>query len=55
MAVSNNWCNLDIYINSDKHKDLNFVCANHGEEGKIYPITTIEIAEAQRKDQESKV
>jgi hypothetical protein len=26
--------------------------ANHGEEDKIYPLTTIEMAEAQRKDQE---
>ncbi len=29
--------------------------ANHGEEEEIYPLTTIEIAEAQRKDQELKV
>ncbi len=28
--------------------------ANHKEEDKIYPLTTIEIAEAQRKDQELK-
>ncbi len=32
MAVSNNWCNLDIDVNTDKHKDLNFVFANHEEE-----------------------
>jgi hypothetical protein len=31
------------------------VFANHGEEEEIYPLTTIEIAEAQRKDQELKV
>jgi hypothetical protein len=31
------------------------VFANHGEEDEIYSLTTIEIAEAQRKDQELKV
>jgi hypothetical protein len=31
------------------------VFANHGEEEEINPFTTIEIAEAQRKDQELKV
>jgi hypothetical protein len=55
MAVSNHWCNLDININTNKHKDLNFVFANHGEEEEINPLTTIEIAEAQCKDQELKV
>jgi hypothetical protein len=29
--------------------------ANHGEEEEIYPLNTIEIAEAQHKDQELKV
>ncbi len=29
--------------------------ANYGEEDEIYPLTTIEIAGAQRKDQELKV
>jgi hypothetical protein len=41
-------------MDTDKHKDLNFAFANHREEDEIYPITTIEIAEAQRKDQELK-
>jgi hypothetical protein len=31
------------------------VFANDGEEEEIYPLITIEIAEAQRKDQELKV
>jgi hypothetical protein len=31
------------------------VIANHGEEDEIYPHTIIEIAEAQREDQELKV
>ncbi len=53
MTVSKHWCNLE--IDTHKPKDLNFVFANHGEEEEIYPITTIEIAEAQCKDQELKV
>ncbi len=35
--------------NTSKHEDLNLVFANHGEEDEIYPLTTIEIAEAQQK------
>jgi hypothetical protein len=31
------------------------VFENHGEKDGIYPLTTIEIAEAQRKDQELKI
>jgi hypothetical protein len=31
------------------------VFAHHKEEDKIYPLTTIEISEAQSKDQEIKV
>jgi hypothetical protein len=53
MAVSKHWCNLD--IDTNKHEDLNLVFANHGEEEEIYPLTTIEIKEAQRKDRELKV
>ncbi len=46
-------CNLE--IDTNKHEDLNFKFATHGEEGEIFILTTIEIAEAQRKDQELKV
>jgi hypothetical protein len=53
MAVSKYWCNLE--KDTNKHQDLNFVVANHGKEDEIYPLTTIEIAEAKRKDQELKV
>jgi hypothetical protein len=60
MTVSKNWCkidinsdNLDLY--TDKHDDWNLVFAHHKEEGKIYPLTSTEIADAQRKDQELKV
>ncbi len=50
MTVSKHWCNLE--IDTDKSNGLNFVFANQGEEDVMYPLTTIEIAEAQRKDQE---
>jgi hypothetical protein len=50
MTVSKHWCNLE--IDTNKHGDLNFAFAYHGEEDEIYPLTTIEIAEAQQKDQE---
>ncbi len=53
MTVSKHWCNLEIDINNPK--GLHFAFANNGEEDEIYPLTTIEIAEAQRKDQELKV
>ncbi len=53
MTVSKHWCNLN--IDTHNPKGLNFTFANHGEEEEIYPLTTIEIAEAQRKDQELKV
>jgi hypothetical protein len=52
MTVSKHWCNLE--IDTNKLKDLNFVFANHREEDEIYPLTAIEIVEAQRKDQELK-
>ncbi len=41
--------------NTNKHENLNLVFTNPGEDDKIYPLTTIEIAEAQQKDQELKV
>ncbi len=50
MTVSKHWCNLN--IDTHQTKDLNFAFANHGEEEEIYPLTTIEIAQAQRKDRE---
>jgi hypothetical protein len=52
-TVSKHGCNLE--IDTNKPKDLNFAFANHGEENEIYPLTTIEIAEAKGKDQEPKV
>ncbi len=60
MMVSKNWCeldidsdNLDLYTN--KHDDWNLMFVHHKEEEEIYPLTMIEIAEAQHKDQELKV
>ncbi len=53
MTVSKHWYNLG--IDTNKPEELNFAFANHGEEDEIYPLTTIEIAEAQRKDRELKV
>jgi hypothetical protein len=59
MMVSKNWCKLDIDtdkldLNTDKHDDWNLVFAHHDEEEEKYPLTTIEIAKAQHKDQEPK-
>jgi hypothetical protein len=47
MVVSKHWYNLE--IDTNKQVDLNLVFANHGEEEEIYPLTTVEIAEAQQK------
>jgi hypothetical protein len=47
MTVSKHWCNLE--IDTNKHDYWNLVFAD-----EIYPLTTIEIAEAQCKDQELK-
>ncbi len=33
MTVSKHWCNLE--IDTNKHKDLDFVFANHGQEDEI--------------------
>ena len=54
MAVSKRWCGLNIG-DTVKHEDWNLVFANHGEEDEIYPLTTVEIAEAQMKDQNLKI
>jgi hypothetical protein len=56
MTVLKKWCkpdidldNLDSYTN--KHDDWNLLFAHHKEEDKVYPLTSIEIADAQHKDQ----
>jgi hypothetical protein len=48
VTVSKQWCKL--YVNTNKHDDLNLMFANHGKEDGIYPLTSIEIAIAQKKD-----
>ena len=53
MTVSKHWCNLN--IDTHKPEDLYFTFATHREEDEISLLTTIEIAEAQCKDQELKV
>jgi hypothetical protein len=50
MAVSKQWFKLE--MDTNKHDYLNLVFAKHRQEDKIYPLITIEIAEAQQKDQE---
>jgi hypothetical protein len=60
MTVSKNWCKLDIDLDNldsytNKHVDWNLVFAHHKEEDETYPLTLINIADAQHKDQELKV
>jgi hypothetical protein len=60
MTVLKKWCKLDIDSDSldsytNKHYDWNLVFAHHKEEDEVYPLILIEIADAQRKDQEPKV
>jgi hypothetical protein len=54
MAVSKHWCKQKL-DDTNKHEDLNLMFAIHGEEDKIYPLSTIKIAKAQKKDQESMI
>jgi hypothetical protein len=59
MTDSKKWCKLDIDSDNqdsytDKHDDWNLVFAHHKEEEEVYPLTLIEIADAQCKDQELK-
>jgi hypothetical protein len=53
MAVSKHWHKLE--VDTNKHEDLNHVFANHGEGDETYPLTRIEIAKAQKKDQWLKI
>jgi hypothetical protein len=53
MEVSKHWCELE--LDTNKHENLNLVFAKHGEEEEIYPLTKIEIAKAQKKDQKLKI
>ena len=55
MTVSKHWCNLNMDDTTEHEDHMNLVFTNHGEEEDIYPLTTIEIAEAQKKDQQLKI
>ncbi len=60
MTVSKQLCKLDIDSDNldsytNKHDDWNLVFAHHKEEDEIYPLTLIEIADAQGKNRELKV
>jgi hypothetical protein len=54
LTLSKLWCNVET-DDTIKHESLNFVFATHGEEDEIYPLTSIEIAEAQKKDRNLKI
>jgi len=54
LTLSKHWCKVDT-DDTTKHEDLNLVFATHGEEDEIYPLTIIEIAEAQKKDRNLKI
>jgi hypothetical protein len=53
MAISKHWCKLE--VDTNKHDNLNLVFAHRREEDEIYPLTRIEIAIAENKDQELKI
>jgi hypothetical protein len=55
MAVSKHWCNLNMNDTIEHEDHMNLVFANHREEEEIYPLTTIEIAKAQKEDQQFKI
>ena len=48
LAVSKRWCELET-DDTSKHEDWNLVFATHREDDEIYHLTTIEIAEAQKR------
>ncbi len=48
VTVLKQWGKL--LVNTNQHEDLNLMFANHRKEDGIYPLTTIEIAKAQKKD-----
>ena len=55
MTVSKHWCNLEKDDTTEHEDQMNLVFANHGKEEEIYPLTTIEIAKAQKEDQQLKI
>ena len=55
MKISKHWCNLNMDDTTEHEDHMNLVFANHKEEEDIYPLTTIEIAEAQKKNRQLKI
>jgi hypothetical protein len=49
-TVSKNWCKIELNDTIKQEDNLNLMFENHREENDIYPLTIIEIAEAQKKD-----
>ena len=49
-TVSKHWCNLEKNDTTEHENHMNLVITNHREEEEIYPLTTIEIAKAQKED-----
>jgi len=54
VTLSKHWCKVET-DDTTKHEDLSLVFATHGEEDEIYPLTIIEIGEAQKKDKNLKI
>ena len=54
MTVSKHWCSLEKDDTTGHEDQINLVFTNHGKEEETYPLTTIEIAEAQKKDRKLK-
>jgi hypothetical protein len=55
MTVSKHWRNLEKDDTTEHEDQMNLVFPNHGKEEDKYPLTIIEIAEAQKKDQQLKI
>ncbi len=55
MTVSKHWCNLDMNYTTEHEDQMNLVFANYVEEVEIYPLKTIQIAKARKKDQLLKI
>jgi hypothetical protein len=55
MTVSKHWCNLEMDDTTEHEDQMNLVFANPRQEEDRYPLTTIEIATAQKKAQQLKI
>ena len=55
MTDSKHWCNLEKNDTTEHEDHMNLVFTNPGEEEEIYPLTTIEIAKAQKEDRKLKI